>query len=277
MVRKWMLALAPLSIVLVAASDQTSKQTWKDKQIPEWTESEAKQVLTDSPWAKSVKPSVDHARDGQRRDRGGIGLPGIGLGIPGIGMGRYPGGGYPGGGYPGGGYPGGGYPGGGYPGGGYPGGGYPGGAPGGGSQTGGNNGNHNQPAPELKLRWESALPIREAELKAHDLNAPTVDQNHYAIAVYGVPNRMVNGGSRNLANQLKKQAALKRDGKKSIKPSSVEVLQREDGPVFVYLFPRSNEITAQDKQVEFDARIGRLQFSQPFFLDEMVWANKLEL
>ncbi|MBZ5581801.1 MAG: hypothetical protein LAQ30_06275 [Acidobacteriia bacterium] len=225
-----------------------------------------------------MKPSVDRSNAaGQRRGGGtgrggGIGLGGIGLGIPGIGGGRR----YPGGGYPGGGYPGGGYPGGGYPGGGNPGGGYPGGGPPAGGQTGGNNGNYNQ-APELKLRWESALPIREAELKAHDVNAPTVDESHYAIAVYGVPDRMVSGSSQSLAGQLKKQATLKRDGKKDLKPSSVEVLRREDGPVVVYLFPRSSEITAGDKRVEFDAKVGRLQFSQPFFLDEMVWAKKLEL
>ena len=85
--------------------------------------------------------------------------------------------------------------------------------------------------PNLKLRWESALPVREAELKARETGAPTVDEGHYAVAVYGVPNRMAPGDAKTLAAQLKKQATLKRDGKKDIKPSSVEVFPGEDGPV----------------------------------------------
>ena len=129
----------------------------------------------------------------------------------------------------------------------------------------------------MKLRWESAFPVRSAELRARDTSAPTLDTNHYAIGVYGVPNRMVNGDSRNLANQLKKQAAIKRDGKKNLKPSSVEVLQREGGPVVVYLFPRSHEITRQDKRIEFEAQIGRLRFSQSFYADDMNYQGKLEL
>jgi len=155
-----------------------------------------------------------------------------------------------------------------------PGGGYPGGGQRGGTNDG--TGTDNEPAP-LKLRWESALPIRAAELKARDTSAPTLDADHYAIAVYGVPSRMASGDSKNLANQLKKQAAIKRDGKKDLKPSSVEVLQRDDGPVIVYLFPRSKEITRQDKRVEFDAKIGRLQFAQSFYVDDMNYQGKLEL
>ena len=135
----------------------------------------------------------------------------------------------------------------------------------------------NSEPPTLKVRWESALPIREAELKARETNAPTVDEAHYAIAVYGVPNRTVDSGSRNLADQLKKQAALKRSGKKDVKPSSVQVLQREDGLLIVYLFPRSNEITKEDRRIGFDAQIGRLQFSQSFYVEDMTFQGKLEI
>jgi len=104
-----------------------------------------------------------------------------------------------------------------------------------------------------------------------------LDADHYAIAVYGVPSRMASGDSKSLANQLKKQAAIKRDGKKDLKPSSVDVLQRDDGHVIVYLFPRSKEITRQDKRVEFDAKIGRLQFAQSFYVDDMNYQGRLEL
>jgi hypothetical protein len=252
MIRTRLLSLLPVSVVLLAASGQS----WKDKPVPEWNDDDTKQILADSPWAKTVQPTMDNsANNGQRQSRGmgrggGIGLGGIGIGLPGMGgRGRRGGMGNPGGGYPGG----------------------PAGGP-----NGGNGTDHSQ-RPVLKLRWESALPIREAELKSRDINAPTVDESHYAIAVYGVPNRMLNGDSKSLAGQLKKQAAIKRDGKKDLKPSSVEVLQREDGAVIVYLFPRSNEITRQDKRIEFDAKVLRLQFSESFFVDDMTYQGKLEL
>lgn len=255
MYRKWQLSLLPVSVALTFAADQS----WKDKQIAEWNEDDAKQVLADSPWVKTAKPTIDRsAQNSQRRSGGGmgrgggIGIGGIGIGLPGMGGGRRGGMGGPG-----------------------AGGGYPGGGQRGGTNDGTGT-DYNEP-PTLKLRWESAFPVREAELKARDTSAPTLDADHYAIAVYGVPSRMASGDSKSLANQLKKQAAIKRDGKKNLKPSSVQVLQREDGPVIVYLFPRSQEITRQDKRIEFGAHIGRLQFAQSFYVDDMNYQGKLEL
>ena len=74
------------------------------------------------------------------------------------------------------------------------------------------------------------MPVRTAELKAHDNDAPTVDEAHYAIAVYGIPDRMLPGETKKLEDQLRKQAVIKRDGKKDFKPSSVQVLERSSGP-----------------------------------------------
>lgn len=255
MIRKWHLTLIPISVALLAAADQP----WKDKQVAEWSEDDARQLLTDSPWTKSVKPNVDRSSDtGQRRSGGGmgrgggIGVGGIGIGLPGMGgAGRRGGMGGPGGG------------------------GYPGNDPNGGTNTG--TATDRSEPPTLSLRWESALPVREAELKARETNAPTVDEDHYAIAVYGVPNRAVYGNSQDPAKQLKKQAVIKRDGKKDLKPSSVEILQREDATVILYLFPRSEEITRQDKRLDFDVQIGRLRFVQSFHMDEMTYQGKLEL
>lgn len=36
----------------------------------------------------------------------------------------------------------------------------------------------------------------------------------------------------------------------------VEVLQKDDGPVIVYLFPRTKEITKDDRKILFEAEIG---------------------
>ena len=78
-------------------------------------------------------------------------------------------------------------------------------------------------------------------------------------------------------NDLKKQAAIKREGKKDLKPSGVEILQRDDGPVILYSFPRSTEIIRSDHKMEFQAQIGNLKFTQMFLLDEMVFQGHLEL
>ncbi|MCC6364861.1 MAG: hypothetical protein IT165_15175 [Bryobacterales bacterium] len=232
--RSCFLLLLAVALLLAGADDQA----WKGKKVADWTQDDCRQLLSDSPWAKTVTPAVERPASAQRRPggmgRGGFGMPGMG------GMGRR-------------------------------------GGMGGGGRARRPGGMGQQGAPPmLYLRWESALPIREAELKTRDTNAPTLDEEHYAIAVYNLPNRM-NGDSKSLAGQLRKQASIKRDGKKALKPSSVEVLQREDGPVVVYLFPRTQEITKQDERLEFDARIGALHLTESFFVEDMVYEGKLEL
>ena len=239
----------PCLFVLSTFQAVAAGESWKDKQIAEWSQDDAKQVLSDSPWVKTATPTISRsASDGPRRSGrgGGFGVGGVGIGLPGVGgMGRRGGIGGPGTG----------------------GGGSPRGA-----QTGGTNDDSHLPS-TVTLRWESALPVRGAELKTHDPNAPIVDEDAYAIAVYGLPNRMTLSDP----EQLKKQATLKRDGKKDMKPSRVELLQKDDGPVIVYLFPRTQEITKDDWKILFDAEIGRLKLGQSFYLDDMVYQGKREL
>jgi hypothetical protein len=240
MFRKWQLIFLPMAMLVAADA------SWQGKQVSEWSEDDAKQVLAESGWVKSVTPTMikgSQSSSGPGMGRGGnigIGIPGF----PGGGMGRR-----------------------------------------GGMGQNPNNGNNNpnndpsnQKLPMLTLRWESAMPVREAELKARDVNAPTLeDDAHYAIAVYGVPVTMTNGDSKRLADDCKKKAALKRDGKKDIQPSSVQILRREDGPVIVFLFPRAKEITRDDRRIEFDAQINKLTLTQSFYLEDMTFQGKTEL
>jgi hypothetical protein len=240
MFRKWQLIFLPMAMLVAADA------SWQGKQVSEWSEDDAKQVLAESGWVKSVTPTM--TRNSQSSSGPGMGRGGnIGIGIPGFpggGMGRR-----------------------------------------GGMGQNPNNGNYNpnndpsnQKLPMLTLRWESAMPVREAELKARDVNAPTLeDDAHYAIAVYGVPVTMTNGDSKKLADDCKKKAALKRDGKKDIQPSSVQILRREDGPVIVFLFPRAKEITKDDRRIEFDAQINKLTLTQSFYLEDMAFQGKTEL
>lgn len=236
-----------LTIPIFAGVLWASDEPWKDRDAAQWTEEDARQVITDSPWAKTVLPElVRSANDGSRRGGGGgrgggIGIGGIGIGLPGIGgVGRRGGGGYP-------------------------------------QPQGGGRPGDDSTAPNLTVRWESALPVQQAELKAHIAGTPEIDESHYAIAIYGLPGRMANGDSKSMADTLKKQAVIKREGKKDLKPTSVEVLRGEDGPVILYLFPRSAEIVKDDRRIEFDAQIDKLKFEQAFYTDEMLYHGKLEL
>ncbi len=129
----------------------------------------------------------------------------------------------------------------------------------------------------LLLRWESALPVRLAEMKSHEVEPPTLEGDGYSIAVYGIPGGDFKGGPEKLGAPLKDLAVLKREGKKDVKPVRVEVFQREDGAVVVYLFPLSAEISKKDQRIRFDAQIGRVVLAQDFDLSEMEFQGKLEL
>jgi hypothetical protein len=228
MLRNWQtwLLMIPLGFApLGFAVDEA----WKTKRVADWTDQETKQVLTASPWAVMVLPSI---KKEEKRKSGN----GMGVGMPGMGRRRVN---------------------------------DPAPDPNNGAAT-------NSDVPQLTLRWESALPIREAELKARETNAPVVDEDKYAIAVYGIPSHFTKD-PQSAGDRLKGQASIKREGQKDLKPSHVDVIQRDDGLVIVFLFPRTREITAKDSQLEFNALIGQYQITQSFHVDEMIYHDKLEL
>jgi len=129
----------------------------------------------------------------------------------------------------------------------------------------------------LRLCWESALPVRLAELKTHTIEPPTLEGDGYQIAVYGIPGPAFREAPEKLGNPLKNTAALKREGKKDVKPVRVEVFQRQDGLAVVYMFPLSAELSVKDEQVRFEALIGRISVAYTYSLNDMQFLGKLEL
>jgi hypothetical protein len=232
--------LAAWVAVLVAADP-----SWKTKPTPDWTEEDARQVLTNSPWAKTVKGMISRRQtEDERREGGNMGQA-HGVGYDGIDDKRAtpqlptsilellkP----------------------------------------------GDNSVHpsNQFVP-LTLRWESALPIRVAELKSRVVEPPTLEGDGYSLAVYGLPGNAFKGDPKSLGDPLKKQAVLRREGKRDVRPSSVEVFQGKDGLVIVYLFPLFAEITTADQRIEFVAQIGRIGIAEFFDMAEMQFQGRLEL
>ena len=229
----WMLAFS-------ATFAMGADVSWRAKEISQWNEEDARQVLSDSPWAKTTIGVISRLQtEDERRDGGKMGQD-HGVGFDGVdAKGSTP------------------------------------------SRVDIVRGavdprRYNQPI-KLIVRWESALPIRAAEIKAGILEPPTLEGDGYRISVYGVPGGYFKKDPKTLGNPLKKEAALKRNGKKDVKPSSVEVFQREDGLVVVYLFPLSAEISRKDGLVEFEARIGRVGVVQQFNIKEMEFKGNLEL
>jgi hypothetical protein len=229
----WLLAF---SAALAMAADPG----WKTKEINQWNEEDARQVLTDSPWAKIAVAIISRLQtEDERRDGGKMGQD-HGVGFDGVDAK--------------------------------------------GSKPkildtlrGAVDPRRSPQEIELSVRWESALPIRAAEFKVRTVEPPTMEGEGYRIAVYGVPGTNFKKDPKTLGNPLKKDAALKRQGKKDVKPSSVEVFQREDGLVVVYLFPLSAEISRKDGFVEFVARIGRIAVAQQFNIESMQFHGNLEL
>lgn len=241
--RAQLLWLIPVSGVLLIAADGS----WKAKPTSQWTEEDARQVLTKSPWARQVIAGIARRQsEDELRSGGKMGQP-TGIGYDGVdpkGSGpKFP--------------------------------------------TSPNaifTGAGSAPSPRSKvqsmtvmLRWESAMPVRLAELKSHVFEPPTLEGDGYRIAVYGLPGGYFKGDPKKLGDPLKEDAVLRREGKKDVKPSIVEVFPRSDGWAVVYLFPLSAEISPKDGQVEFEAHIGRIVVAQSFVLGEMMFQGKLEI
>jgi hypothetical protein len=231
--------------LLTAAHLMAADPVWTSKQAAQWTEEDARQVLAASPWAKEIRAVITRRlTEDQLREGGQMGQP-RGVGNEGV----------------------------------DPKGSGPKVSPNVFSGPGGDD-RSLRSMPQfitLKLRWESALPVRLAELKSHEIEPPTLEGDGYLIAVYGVPGADFRGDPKQLGEPLKNLAALKREGKKDVRPVRVEVFQREKGLVVVYLFPLSAEITKKDQRIQFEAHIGRIVFAQNFELSEMEFMGKLEL
>jgi hypothetical protein len=210
--------------------------SWKDKALSQWNEEDARQILTDSPWVRYVTPeNLPDKSPDQRRD-GGDWDEGIGHGVGIAGTGIL------------------------------------------GPRRAAEaiKEAHQKPLPAgVAIRWESAIPVRAAEKKIGEADAPVLTGDDYAIAVYGIaaPRSRLH-----LATELKGIAYLRRLNKKDLKPSRVQIVPQDDGTDnIVYFFPRSVEIGKKDGGIEFVAQIGHLFVSQYFFTGEMQINGELQV
>ena len=237
MLKAWTLSLS--AAALLAAADAP----WNTKPLAQWTGEDARQVLASSPWVKQSAAGITRRlTEDELREGGEMGQH-HGAGYDGVDP-KYDGPKLPAG-----------------------------------LVTGGNARTTRSlaRATTLQVRWESALPVRIAELKAHELDPPVLDGDGYRIAVYGVPGTGFKGDPEQIGAPLAKLAVLKREGKRDVKASRCEVFQRDGDLVVVYLFPLSAEISKRDTRVDFEAHIGRIVVAQSFDLTAMKLLGQLEL
>jgi len=149
---------AVTGLALWAESYALAADFWNKKKPAEWTDKEKEELRTKSPWAKKVDAEMG---------AGGRGAGSSGSGGGGGGGGRGGGGGG--------------------------GGGEDGGGGGGGGRRGGGGGvapagNFAGAAVPLEIVWQSAKPIQDA----HPLALPPKLDNHYILAVTGIPQQTIN-------------------------------------------------------------------------------------
>lgn len=240
----------------------------KQPDFKNWSAKEADKMLNSSPWAQTVSVQL-----------GGGGGGGGGGGFGGGGGGR-PGGGGGGGGI------------------GVGGGGGGGGRRGGG---GGGGGPVGPPPMQFLVRWHSSRPIKEAIVAARtQLEGVPLDddmqafidreETHYILNIPNFPARMGQRMSQDL-ERLKTFAQLERKGHDPIRASAAQV-QPTDGILSMYfLFPRTEPISEEDKEVTFVFKPARpesgpngggqrgpgIEIKRKFKLKDMVYNGELAL
>ncbi len=68
--------------------------------------------------------------------------------------------------------------------------------------------------------------------------------------------------------------SLKTKGKQSVAPAKVEILQTESGMMTLFLFPRTQAIGPEDKEVTFETSMGPMAIKAKFVLKDMSYEGQ---
>jgi hypothetical protein len=216
---------------------------WVKKDYKEWTPEEVKKLLTNSPWSKDVIVTAPAAGGAQR----GQAANGIDAENPNVSRGR------------------------------------------GGGRTGPAGDAEINSAPgnseiSLNVSWRSALPLRKAITKSRMGDSSEVpadaqqllgsNPTEYVVVVSGIPARM----ARTVQNpDLLNRSSIKIGKREPVPPKSFDFQTRTQSIDVFFLFPRTNPITLEDKEVEVDLKLGTMEVKRKFNLKDLVYNGKLEL
>ncbi len=272
------------TLLLIFVSSATlllAAPSWQKKDFSQWTTDDAKKILSDSPWAKTVHMMTGKMTTEMEQPSSGAPVntagsakrylvspapDGYGAGTPQMNGGANGGGGQsqqpqqPQGGGPGGM-----------------------GQPGQGPQAGAE-----PAAPQgvpVVVEWESAVPVRLAELKLKsgntepsqaDIEQAKKPVDSYMVALIGVPGAAKQGEEQELAFS----ATITPKGKQPIQATSAKEQTMAGGTrAIIFTFPKTQQITDDDKSVQFQEKKGALpsDIKQSFKLKDMHYDGKLTL
>ena len=225
---------------LFVSAAALAEDFWDKKAYTQWSDEELRKIITNSPWAKDVTISAPQSALGGP-PRGATPSADVETGGGGGGRGRRGGG-------------------------------------------GGGGGGGGDALITLNISWRSALPLKQALVKSRQVagvaippelqQALTREEPNYIIVLSGLPARM----AQSVQNpELLKQSVLRRGKKQPIGLAGVEFQPRTQSVDVIFAFPRTDRITADDKEIEVFLKLGQLEVKRKFSLKDMVFKTKLEL
>ena len=131
------------------------------------------------------------------------------------------------------------------------------------------------------VRWESALPVRDAMKAAKPADA---DKNYIIGLIGEIPAASVPSDDDNPAERQRKLDVLKESTRLERKDDPLELQQVKIAPRTplspagtLYYFSRALPLTQEDRQVTFVTKVGPLEVKCKFTLRDMLYHGKLEL
>jgi hypothetical protein len=221
-------------------------ESWQDRDFKEWDEKQIQRILTDSPWSRKVSASMDINRGGGGGDMEGGGRGGRGGGMVGGAGGMGDGGGGGGG-----------------------------RGRGGGGGGGGMEGGSRAPSVSVVVRWLTALPVQQALSREYNRPVPEIVPGSYVIGVFGLPGAMGRRDPDQLQKALKSSTHLKPKGRDEFPLDDINMGKTGDKLALLFKFTAKDPVSADDKEVDFETKLGRLEFRCKFKPKDMMYGGKL--
>jgi len=237
------LAILSCGALLLLADD-----FWK-KPYTDWTEKDAAKLLENSPWAHTISLTFGGSGGGGggTRQRGGGTMGEAEGGVSGVG-GRSAGG-----------------------------------------SRGGNEVMDRSASVTFLIRWQSAVPVRQAmivtQLGREKMESEDAKKflsqavTEYVVGIIGVQAGLAKMPTDKLNEFAKTSTSLVIKDKDPIaaEGAKVEASTKPNMADIYFFFPKSKEITLDDKEVEFVSKLGRIEIRRKFKLKEIMVGDKLAL
>jgi hypothetical protein len=231
--------------LLTGAAALLAEDFWEKKAPQHWTAEEVETVLTHSPWAQvgSISFVGDRSRPIGGGSGGGIGFP----------SGRFPGSGpttrtgQPNGGW-------------------------------GGDFSAIGQQSRALSDADVVVRWSSALPIRQALEQAGAADSaprPELLDDYYVISLSRVPPGMARLVDE--PEQLRMTARLIPTDRAAMRAERLEIRPQPGTPGVDLYFPRTSELTVDDRQIVFELLAEDYELKAKFKPRDMIYRGRLEL